>query len=329
MPQKEEVLRSVKWTDKLAEELHRQARRKFPLRQVEVSYADDTWSADLVDMQAYSRDNKGYKYLLNVIDVFSKYAWSVPLKSKTGQEVSEAFETILKEGRTPELLWVDQGSEFYNQKFKKLLENHEIKMYHTFNQGKAVVIERFNRTLKGKMFRYFSANNTYNYIKVLPQLVEQYNNTKHSSIKMKPVEASKPSNENFVYLNLYPQTKDTMSRKTPKFKLDDKVRISKKKGTFEKGYTPNWTEEVFTVSGIQYTDPITYKITDLNNEPIEGSFYEPELQKTDQETYRIEKIIRRDKKNKRVYVKWKGYSDDFNSWIPMSDLRSLQPKLLD
>ena len=273
-------------------------------------------------MQAYSRHNKGYKYLLNVIDVFSKYAWSVPLHSKTGQEVSEGFKSILKD-RTPALLWVDQGSEFYNQKFKKLLEDHNIKMYHTFNQGKAVVVERFNRTLKGKMFRYFSANNTYNYISVLPQLVEQYNNTKHSSIGMKPVEASKPSNENTVYLNLYPQTKGTKSRKTPKFKLEDKVRISKKKGTFEKGYTPNWTEEVFTISSIQYTDPITYKITDLNNELIEGSFYEPELQKTEQETYRIEKIIRRDKKNKRVFVKWKGYSDDFNSWIPMSDLQSL------
>lgn len=273
-------------------------------------------------MQAYSSHNKGYKYLLNVIDVFSKYAWSVPLKAKSAQEVSEGFKSILAEGRTPELLWVDQGSEFYNRTFKKLLEDNKIRIYHTFNQGKAVVIERFNRTLKGKMFRYFSANNTNNYIAILPQLINNYNNTKHSTTRLKPVEASKKSNENRVYLNLYPDT-PTGSKKTPKFQIGDKVRISKKKGTFEKGYTPNWTEEVFTISAIQKTDPTTYKIKDLNEEPIEGSFYEPELQKTEQEVYRIEKIVRKDKNKKRVLVKWKGYPDEFNSWIPMSDLQSL------
>ena len=261
-------------------------------------------------MEAYSRHNKRYKYLLNNID-----AWSVPLKSKTGQEVSKGFKSVLKD-RTLELLWVDQESEFDIQKFKKLLEDKDIEMYHAFNQGKSVVIERFNRALKGKMFRYFSANNTYNYISLLPQLVEQYNNTKHSSIGMKPVEARKTSNANTVYLNLYPETNKTESRKTPKTEgqrteskaggqsTECKFKLDSLEGTFDKGYTPNWTEEVFTISGIQYTDPITNTITDLNNHPIEGSFYE--LQKTDQETYRIEKIIRRDQKNKRVFVKRKG-----------------------
>jgi len=106
-----------------------------------------------------------------------------------------------------------------------------------------------------------------------------------------------------------------------KFKVGDKVRISKyKRKVFDKGYTPNWTEEVFTIDKIQYTNPITYRLEDLNAEEIKGSFYDPELLKAKQHIFRIEKIIRRNYKKKQALVKWKGYSDDFNSWIPMKDV---------
>ena len=168
--------------------------------------------------------------------------------------------------------------------------------------------------MKEKMFKYFSENSTRKYIDILDELVEDYNYTVHSSIKMTPVEASKEENENKVWRNLY----NSPERKTPKFSVGDKVRISKKKGIFEKGYTPKWTEEIFTISKIQYTDPVTYKITaDYNGEEIKGSFYEQELQKTTQETFRIEKIIR--KKGNKSLVKWLGYPANFNSWVDNKD----------
>ena len=167
------------WTDKLADELHKPIRRKFIQRRVISNGIDDIWSADLVEMQPYSKENDGFRYLLNVIDIFSKYAWSKPLKNKTGNEVSNAFDKILKEGRKCKHLWVDEGTEFYNKIFLKLLDDNDIKIYSTYNQGKAVVIERFNRTLKSRMWKYFSANNTYKYIDILPDLIERYNNSKH------------------------------------------------------------------------------------------------------------------------------------------------------
>ena len=139
---------------------------------------------------------------------------------------------------------------------------------------------------------------------------------------MTPIEAGKKMNEGIVYFNLYGDMEQLSSK--PKFKVGDKVRISTYKwNVFNKGYTPNWTEEVFTIDKIQYTNPITYKLKDLNNEEIQGSFYEPELLKAKQDIFRIDKVIWRDYKKKQALVKWKGYNDDFNSWIPMKDLNSL------
>jgi len=169
------------------------------------------------------------------------------------------------------------------------------------------------------MFKYFTANNTNKYIYVIDGFVERYNNTRHSSIKMTPVEASKKENEVRVYRNLYPDF--TRRPMRAKFKTGDKVRIQKKKGLFDKGFTPNWTEEVFTVSKIQRTNPVTCKITDLNGEEIQGTFYEQELQKTSQEVCRIEEIVKKDKT--RSLVKWKGYPESFNSWVDSKDLIKL------
>ena len=149
------------------------------------------------------------------------------------------------------------------------------------------MIERFNRTIKEKLFKYFSANNTRKCVDVLELLVYQYNNAIHSSIKMTPKEASRKGNKNKVRRNLYPELGGKTL--TPKFSIGDHVRITKKKKTFDKGYTQRWTEEIFKMSKIQLTIPVTYKITDYNGEEIQDSFYEQELQKTKQDIFRIEK----------------------------------------
>ena len=212
-------------------------------------------------------------------------------------------------------MWVDKGKEFYNKQVQNLIE-----LYSTENEEKSSVVERWNRTMKEKMWKYFSANSTRVYIDVLQKLVDQYNNTRHSSIKMTPIEASKKKNETKVWRHLYPDH-DERKEFTHQLKIGDKVRITKKKKTFEKGYTPKWTEEVFIISKAQNTSPVTYKMKDYNGEEIQGTFYEQELQKTNQDTFRIERIIKKGKV--KSLVKWKGYPDAFNSWISNKELISL------
>ena len=281
-----------------------------------VNGIDKIWAADLADMQALSKENEGYKFLLLVIDTFSKYGWIVPLKDKKGETIVKALKEIFKEsGRRPDKLWTDKGREFFNKDVRDL-----VYLYATENEEKSSIAERWIRTMKEKMFKYFTDNNTYKYIDALPELVEDYNNTVHSSTKLTPTDASKEENELTVWRNLYPDRYKT-SRLNPKFSVNDRVRITKKKKDFEKGYTARWTEEIFTIKEIRETNPITYKLEDLQGEEIEGTFYEPELQKTEQQIFRIEKVIKKEKG--RSFVKWKGYSDKFNSWVDNKDLIDL------
>ena len=280
-------------------------KRIFKRRRVLVNGIDKIWAADLVDMQAFSKFNRGVKYHLAVIDVFSKYGWLIPLKDKTGKSVASALEVIFKE-RKPEKMRVDKGKEFYNKDIKQLID-----LYSTENEEKSSVVERWIRTMKEKMWKYFSAKSTNIYMNVLPNLVKEYNNTRHFFTKMTPTKASKKENELTVWRNLYPDHLEIRNINR-KFSVGDRVRISKKKETFEKGYTTRGTEEIFTIVKVKRTSPVTYRIADLNGEEIQGTFYEPELQKTSQELFRIEK--------KKSVVKWKGYSDDFNSWVDNDDI---------
>ena len=268
----------------------------------------------MADLSALSKVNDGYTFLLLVIDTFSKYGYLIPLKNKKGKTVADALKDIFKK-RKPEKLWTDKGKEFDNKNVKDLIE-----LYHTENEEKSSIVERWVRTIKEKMWKYFTDNNTYKYIDVLPDLVEDYNNTVHSTIKLTPKEASKKKNKLTVWRNLYPDRYKKYNI-TPKFSVGDEVRISKKKAVFEKGYTTRWTEEIFTITEIQNTNPVTYKLADLQGKEIKGTFYEPELQKTEQQIFRIEKVIKKEKG--RSLVKWKGYSDKFNSWVDNKDLIDL------
>ena len=244
----------------------------------------------------HKQRNKGIRFLLCVIDIFSKYASVVPLKDTKSMIKVKAFQSILKQSnRKPNKIWVDKGSESYNASFKKWLQDNDIVMYSTHIEGKSVVAERFIRTLKSKIYKYITSISKNVYIDRLDDIVNEYNNTYHTTIKMKPID---------VKDNTYINTDKEINNKDPKFKFGDRVRISKYKKIFDKGYTPNWSEEKFVIKKVKNTVPWTYVINDLNIEEITGTFYEKELQKTNQEELRIEKVIKR--KGDKIYVKWKG-----------------------
>ena len=315
----------IEWTNELANELHKPIRRKFQKRIVFAKNVDDIWAADLVEMQSLAKFNNGYKFILMIIDVFSKYGWAVPIKTKTGIAVAEALQKIFKGNKPPAMLWVDKGKEFYNKHVTSVLHKNNIKIYSTENEEKASVVERWNRTIKTKIWKYFTANNTRRYVDILNQLIEKYNNTKHRSIGCTPTVARQPASYQHVFKTLYAK-KVKERRQVPRFRIGNKIRILKKKKTFEKGFTPNWTEELFTISSIKDTKPPTYTIQDMRGEPIQGSFYEAELQKSNQDVFNIEKVIRkRTTKDgiREAYVKWHGYNNSFNSWIPLSHLKKL------
>ena len=296
--------------EQLAEELHKPISRKFKKRKVYSTFKDKIWGVDSADMQLLSKYNKGIRFLLCVIDIFSKYAWVVPLKDKKGISIVKAFQSILKQSnRKPNKIWVDKGSEFYNAYFKKWLQDNDIVMYSTQNEGKSVVAERFIRTLKSKIYKYMTSISKNVYIDKLDYIVDEYNNTYHTTIKMKPAD---------IKDNTYINANKEINNKDPKFKVGDHVRISKYKKNFTKGCMPNWGEEVFVIKNFKNTVPWTYVINDLNGEEITGTFYEKELRKTNQEEFRIEKVIRR--KGDKLYVKWKGYDNSFNSWIDKASL---------
>jgi hypothetical protein len=177
----------------------------------------------------------------------------------------------------PRKLWTDQGTEFTNNQFKKFLANNNIELYHVYNEGKAVIAERFNRTLGEIIAKHLTSNDTKNYVSVLQKLIYEYNNKYHTSIKMSPVEAQKSENVSTVFRNLY-SDKELVSDVKPKFKVGDRVRIYRWKSHFEKGRAENWTREIFVVSKVKKTNPITYELNDLNGEPILGGFYANELQ---------------------------------------------------
>ena len=272
--------------------------------------------------------------MLNIIDCFSKYAWSVPLKEKTAKTVLDAFKSVVKRSasnvgrrspRLPKHLWVDEGKEFYNKDMTAWIKENDIVRYSTHGEHKSAVVERFNRTLKTNMWKRFTAENTRNWVSMLDKLLSEYNNKYHTTIRMKPVDAALKENESEVWNNIYNKTSQKGKISSAKFKLGDTVRISRIKGLFEKGYLPNWSEALYKIHEIKSSEPVTYVIKDTKDEVIAGSFYNEELQKSEQEIFRIEKVLRK-KKIKGIqhgFVKWIGYNDTFNQWIPMTDIQAV------
>ena len=310
----ETVGTGITWTTPLAEELHRPIRKHFTKRYVFVRNVDDIFGADLIDMQALSKQNKGYKYILMVEDIFSKYGWAVPLKTKTGIAVRDALKQIFKQ-HVPKKLWTDAGWEFYNTEVKTLLKKHDITLYSTENEEKCSVVERWNRTIKTKLWKYFTANHTHKYIDVLDALIEKYNNTVNRAIGMTPTEARKPSNHGAVFRHLYFKKMAKLGEKKPKFQIGDKVRLGVKKDLFEKSYIINWSDKIYTIKRVFATRPITYKVEDDKGVEHKGKFYEQDLQKTKVDEFRIQKVLK--KKKNSALVRWVDYDSSYDSWIPL------------
>ncbi|XP_042900956.2 putative uncharacterized transposon-derived protein F54H12.3 isoform X1 [Parasteatoda tepidariorum] len=293
--------------------LHKPVRHKFKRNRVIVGGIDEQFQIDLVDMQSLAKFNNGFKYLLTCIDCFSKYAWAIPIKDKSAKNVLPALKTIFRE-RKPEKLQSDKGTEFTNKLIQQYLKNLGVHFFTTNNETKSSIVERFNRTLKMKMWKYFTEYNTKKYIDVISKLIDSYNHTKHRSIKMEPASVN-IDNQKEVWNNLY---SDKVNNDKPVFQIGDTVRISKSKRHFEKGYENNWTRELFVIDKIIPRNPIVYKLKDLMNESIEGTFYAEELQKVvDSGFYPVEKIIKKKKINGKMqyFVKFLGYSDKFNDWV--------------
>ena len=311
--------------------LHRPARKNYPRRRVMVSGALHQFQCDLVDMSMFAEENNDTKWILMVIDVFSKKAFAIAVKRKDATHMVNAFKELFRQTPPPRKLQSDKGSEFLAKPVQDYLKSQKITFFTSEDDRiKAGVVERLNRTIKGKMWKYFHYKKSNRWLEVLPQLMQSYNDTVHSSIKMTPNEANQKENEVDVRTNLYgPESRLPVEyNKSPRvllkdnaFEVGDRVKLSKHALIFDKGYKPNWTLEILTVTDVVPSDPTVYRVTDLDGEEIKGMFYEHELQKVSSlpEVYDIEKVL--EERDDRVKVKWKGYPSKFNSWVMKSALQ--------
>ena len=269
----------------IAQETAKPAKKVYPTRQVIVSKPNATWSVDLAIMTDDKKENNGMAFMLNCVDVFSRFAWSVPIPNKSMEVVLEGLKQIVKENKNiyPEKLWTDQGAEFYNKKVKEWCNDHNITLYSTYGKAKSAMVERFNRTIKTRIWAYFIGYNTKNWVDILPEMMAQYNDGKHRSINMTPRKAHNLNDAGIKKLYEY-QYGDipTENPKPQQFHVGNYVRLSRVKGIFEKGYHASWTEEIFKIVKALNTVPYSYQVEDLDGETIEGSMYEPEMQITKQ-----------------------------------------------
>ena len=302
---------------------------KFPRRRFFSPGIDEIWQADIVFLEPkWAKDNDGYMYLNLIIDTFSKYLWCIPLKTKQADEVISSFETVFKQGRIPKSIHSDKGAEYVSKKTQKLFDKYGIKWYTTNNETKAMIAERCALTLQQMMYKYLTDNNTNRWIDILDSLIENYNNSFHTSISMTPAMASKPENELTVYDNLYGENsrlgKLKDESKVKKFKVGDRVRTHKWGTKFDRGYKPTFADEILYIKEVINSNPPVYKLEDYHGKDIEGTYYNRKLvpYNKDEEEFEYDYIIKT-KKTKdpnviKAFVKWKGYSDRFNSWVDLT-----------
>ena len=307
---------SMEWKRELAKELLAPRPQKFPRRKVYASKANEIWTTDLMDVHRYAAVNKGMTFIVIVLDVFSRFAYARGVKNKTGKVVAKALSEILREsGTSPEFMWSDAGTEYYNHNVHSLLTRHNVKLYSTYNTIKASIAERFIRTLRTLIEREYILTDSTVWYKCLPRLIHEYNTRKHRTIKMSPLQALEPENEAAVYAT---QFQGSTGGTRPAFYIGQRVRTSLNKKLFEKGSTQNWTEEIFRISDIIPGQPTTYQLEDLLGEKVTGGFYKEQLRPTKQSIYRVERVLTR--RRGQALVKWADYDERFNSWIDEANI---------
>ena len=305
--------------------LHKPVRYRFKRNKVVVSGIDAQWDADLMDMTQQPDD--GYHYVLVVTDILSHYAWTRPLKTKTGKEVSAAFRSIFQEGRQPLKLRTDRGTEFTGRVTQKMFRDHKVHHFLTNNEVKANYSERLIRTLKLRLNRYFTRKQTNKWKDVIGDITTSYNSTYHRTIKRKPNSVTKENQAEVWQI----QYGDTLKPDGPfKLKEGDYVRISHLRRAFQREYDERYTGEIFKVKTRRVRGGLNiYTLTDFLNEDVEGTFYEPELQlvRTDPTgVYKIERVLRSRKRRgveKEFLIRWRHWPPKFDTWVKASEVEDL------
>ena len=302
--------------------LHKPLRRPILVRRIYSKGINYQFQIDLIDMSKFEHENDGYRWFITIIDTFSKKAWAFKIKRKTGKAIVEVMRPFL-ERNTPKKIEFDQGKEFYNRPFLKLLRRLKITYFSVYSDNKCAIVERFNRTLKTRMYRSFTSVGNHRWIDILQDLVNGYNESMYSSIGFKPNDVNK-RNEHLVRKILYPKILKEKKYTKPAFRIADTIRLARKKAAFQKGYEQTYSYEVFEVSEIKDTYPKTYGVKDYNGEIIEGSFYKSELERVDKsdDIWPVNKIIksRKYRGETQYLVNFLGYPETLTEWIPQNQL---------
>ena len=301
---------------------HKQTRRRFNRNATKTAGMDVDWQSDLADLRNLKQHNSQYSYILICVDVLSRYGFAVPIKRKTPQLVAEAFQSIIKENdRLPWRLTTDRGLEYAGKPFQDFLKKHDIAHHFaTSPDVKCAIAERYIRTLKTRLWKYFTRYKTQRYIDVLPDIVKAINNSFHRTIKQNPADVTR-ENQHKVWQTLYGRPVVELKAR---YKVADNVRISIEKHVLSKGYRPNYSNEIFVVSRILKRQPPTYKLKDQEGETIDGVFYNEELVRVlpDETIHRIDTVKKSERREGELWHLVK-YVDKRERWIPNHDLISI------
>lgn len=255
-------------------DLYKKTTYKFPTRHVASSFPNQYWSVDLVDMS--NKSDKGYKYIFNFVDVFSRKLFSYPIKSKSTDDMLETLKKAISEHGKPGKIWTDKEGALLSGKVQQYLKSQGIETYHTYGRGKSAIVENLQRTQKSAIEQVTHGKSWRKHVEPFEQ---KYNNVKHSFINTTPNSAFNQTDEGEAITQQTLRQIDAFNPKeVAKFGVGSKVRLQIKKTIFSKGYTQRWTSEIFTIAKILYTNPRTYKVKDGKGEIIQGSFYKEELQ---------------------------------------------------